>query len=245
MGIAILSGILSSLEEAKSETDSSATSAPSRLPNRFIACVRRPESAARIESALSKYKSHSVEILVNDNSKGVAEADIVLLGCKPQMFRDVLDSLEVREGWHAGAAPLDGKYLISILAGVPAGQIKSHLYPGAPRPQGKGPRSRRCRVISAIPNTASMVRESMTVIADSTPPLEDDEAKLIEWIFTRIGKVVKLPPSALDASTALCGSGPAFMALVLEAVADGTFTLAPAPIAASKHCPKHSLRLCY
>jgi len=44
---------------------------------------------------------------------------------------------------------------------------------------------------------------------------------LIDWIFTRIGKVVHLPSGNMDACTALCGSGPAFMALVMDAMADG------------------------
>jgi len=80
-------------------------------------------------------------------------------------------------------------------------------------------------LVRAMPNTAASVRESMTVIASSTPPLPPQTSALITWIFNRIGRVVRLPPSALDASTALCGSGPAFMALVLEAVADGAVAM--------------------
>lgn len=61
----------------------------------------------------------------------------------------------------------------------------------------------------------------MTVIATSTPPLPPQTSELITWLFTRIGRVVYLPPSAMDASTALCGSGPAFAAVFLESLAAG------------------------
>jgi pyrroline-5-carboxylate reductase len=71
-----------------------------------------------------------------------------------------------------------------------------------------------------MPNTASFVRESMSVIQTSTPPLKPEQHKLVEFIFSSIGRVVTLPPALMDISTALCGSGPAFFALVLEAAAD-------------------------
>ena len=118
---------------------------------------------------------------------------------------------------------LKGKLLISILAGVPVSQIEEILYGGvsdrAPEEEG------RCRIVRVMPNTASLVRESMTVIATSTPPLPSTLNALVTWIFSRIGRVVHLPPSLMDASTALCGSGPAFMALVLEAIADGAVAM--------------------
>ena len=44
-------------------------------------------------------------------------------------------------------------------------------------------------------------------------------------MFTRIGRVTHLPPAAMDAATALCGSGPAFFALMLEAMADGAVAM--------------------
>ena len=228
MGIAILSGILSSLEQPRGDVSSSPSWSPSgtctptedlppRLPSRFIACVRRPESAKRINAALAEQSSH-VQILLNSNLQGVEEADVVLLCCKPQMFRDILGSPEVTNA-------LKGKLLISILAGVSVHQIEECLYGSVSDrdPSEDG----RCRIIRAMPNTAAFVRESMTVIAHSTPALSPAQSSLVTWIFSSIGRVVRLPPTALDASTALCGSGPAFMALILEAIADGIFVFLP------------------
>jgi pyrroline-5-carboxylate reductase len=60
----------------------------------------------------------------------------------------------------------------------------------------------------------------MTVIGVTLPPLSDDWAKLINWIFTRIGRIVHFPSEDLDASTVLGAADPAFMALTLEGVVD-------------------------
>jgi pyrroline-5-carboxylate reductase len=218
MGIAIMSGIMSHLEEripgqisvSPSGTSTPMEEYPQRLPASFIACVRRESSAKRIKQSLGHYKI-PLSVCVNDNVRAVQEGDVILLGCKPQMFREVLGAPGIKEA-------LRGKLLISILAGVTAEQIEQLLY-------GKEQPREACRIVKAMPNTASFVRESMTVIATSTPPLSAEWNSLVTWIFSRIGRVVHLPPSAMDASTALCGSGPAFMALVLEALADGSVAM--------------------
>ncbi|KAJ9667079.1 delta 1-pyrroline-5-carboxylate reductase [Coniosporium apollinis] len=226
MGVAILGGIMASLTSPSKPQSYPASTAPSgtatpteelppRLPSRFIACVRRPESLKKVRNALNHYDV-PFKALVNDNLRGAQEADVVLLGCKPQMFRDILGQDGMREA-------LAGKLLISILAGVTTEQLEEFLYGGVLSGQNFPPD--RCRVVRAMPNTASLVRESMTVIATSTPPLDPSQSQLINWIFTRIGRVVTLPPTVMDASTALCGSGPAFMALVLEAIADGAVAM--------------------
>lgn len=213
LGIAILSGILASLSDTKGVSTSSNEDTPSLTPTKFIACVRRPQSAKRIHDAVSAYQKFPVKVLQNDNINGVKQADVVILGCKPYMLKDVLDVPGMREA-------LNGKLLISILAGVPAEQIENTLYPD----NRSVVEQDRCRIIRAMPNTAAIVRESMTVISMAVPlPAELD--KLVTWIFTRIGQVAHLPPASMDVSTALAGSGPGFMALVLEGMADGAVAM--------------------
>ncbi|KAL3419296.1 pyrroline-5-carboxylate reductase [Phlyctema vagabunda] len=219
MGIAILSGILNSLKEsssAKGSTASTEEETPSRLPTKFIACVRRAESAAKIKRALNSDDDQAVRIVQNDNAQACRDADVVLLGCKPYMVKDILAQEGMRDALH-------GKLLISICAGVPATQLEEALYGDATSddPADSG----RCRIVRAMPNTASAIRESMTVVATSTPPIPRDTEALITWIFKRIGDVVYLPASNMDASTALCGSGPAFFALMLEAAIDGAVAM--------------------
>jgi pyrroline-5-carboxylate reductase len=222
MGIAIMSGIMAHLDDRSKGVsflpparlvDNTTPSTPTEelpmtLPSKFIACVRRPQSGKRINEALGRYTKWAPSIYIDNNIKAVQEADIVLLGCKPQMFREILKQEGIKEA-------LSGKLMISILAGVTVDQLESHLYGPGPLP------TKACRIVRAMPNTASFVRESMTVIATSTPALPPQWESLVTWIFSRIGRVIHLPPSNMDASTALCGSGPAFAALVLEALADG------------------------
>ncbi|KAG8531458.1 Pyrroline-5-carboxylate reductase [Bacidia gigantensis] len=223
LGIAILSGILSSLAEQRSPSSSGTATPsedlPSQIPNKFIGCVTRPASAKRIEKELS-HLTDSLTVLQNGNIRGVKEADVVLLGCKPYNLSTVLQEEGMKEA-------LKGKFLISILAGVPVSQIEETIYgpessktlPPDPATDG------RCRIIRVMPNTAALIRESMTVIATSNPPLPSHLHTLVTWMFQRVGRVVTLPPSQMDACTALCGSGPATFALVLEAIADGAVAM--------------------
>ncbi|KAL8743445.1 MAG: hypothetical protein Q9190_004197, partial [Brigantiaea leucoxantha] len=223
LGIAILSGILSSLSAQtnfrKSSSTPSGTSTPisqddipPRIPSRFIACVTRPASAKRVKTELGHFKS-SLKILQSENLKGVQEADVIILACKP---KNVNDGLLREEGM---AEALQGKLLISILAGMSAEKLAECIYTN------KAPDIERCRIVRVMPNTASLIRESMTVIATPTPSLHTHQAALVTWLFSRIGRVVHLPPYMMDASTALCGSGPAFFALILEAMADGAVAM--------------------
>ena len=136
-----------------------------------------------------------------------------MLGCKPYMVSEILLEEGMREA-------LAGKLLISICAGVTVHQLQHAIYGSAPATE-----ENRCRIVRAMPNTASGIRESMTVIAISTPPLPESVSSLVTWIFRRIGDVVYLPSGTMDASTALCGSGPAFFALMLEAIIDGAVAM--------------------
>ncbi|KAK0711023.1 pyrroline-5-carboxylate reductase dimerization-domain-containing protein [Lasiosphaeris hirsuta] len=227
MGIAILSGILASLHDMASpkpaQFPTSGTSTPQeelpqRLPSRFIACVRRPESARKVKSALGTYSS-TVKVVQNENLASAQQAEIILLACKPYMAQELLSEPGM-------AAALRGKLLISICAGVPTTQIEGILSK-AEEAQGQDATTTLppCVIVRAMPNTASLIRESMTVIGTSNPPLPVETAGLVTWIFKRIGDVVHLPPSTMDVCTALCGSGPAFFALMLEAAIDGAVAM--------------------
>ncbi|KAH8705748.1 pyrroline-5-carboxylate reductase [Talaromyces proteolyticus] len=208
LGLAILTGILSSLSEPSQTEETSF-----KPPTKFIACVRSDRSAKRIQTAVKPYPGGSVTILQNENIKAVEQANVIILGCKPYMVKEVLAVPGMREA-------LRGKLLISVLAGVEGRQIEEALYQGESVPV-----SERCTVVRAMPNTAAMVRESMTTIGVSVPPLPKEWDDLISWIFTRIGKIVRLPLAQMDVCTALAGSGPAFAALMLEGLADGAVAM--------------------
>lgn len=211
MGIAIMGGVMASLADAKVKSALSSESASS-TPNlrNFVACDAWKPAEEKVRSALGHY-NFPLQTLTNENLKGVQQADIVLLSCKPHVFKDILGEDGMREA-------LKGKLLVSILAGVTQTQLEEFLYPdGVPEDA--------CRVVRVMPNTASFVRESMSVIQTTTPPLSKQHHELVTFIFNSIGRTVTLPPSLMDISTALCGSGPAFFALVLEAAADGAVAM--------------------
>ncbi|OJD30300.1 pyrroline-5-carboxylate reductase [Diplodia corticola] len=211
MGNAILGGIMAALADTSGATIADET-VPPRLPTKFIACDAWEGAPAAIRSVLGKY-NQPLEILVNDNLTGAQKADVLLLACKPYMLQEVLGAAGMREA-------LAGKLIMSILAGVSVEQIEATVYPGGVPGDGSA-----CRVVRVMPNTAALVRQSMTVVAQPTPPLSADQTALVTWCFNRCGKVVQLPPHLMDACTSLCGSGPAFVALILEGLADGAVAM--------------------
>jgi pyrroline-5-carboxylate reductase len=177
--------------------------------------VRRSESAKKVKSALLEYGS-VLKVVQNENVAAVQQAEVVLLACKPYMAEELLSEPGM-------AKALLGKLLISICAGVTVAQIETILLRGVREhdPVLDG----TFNIVRAMPNTASLIRESMTVIEKNTPPLPAQSLDLVTWIFRRIGEVVYLPPSTMDACTALCASGPAFFALMLEAAIDGAVAM--------------------
>ena len=217
LSTAIVSGILSSLSDSSAPILEPHTNEDLPLiPTRFVACVTRPSSAERVSQALSPLTS-SLQIITNDNVRGARLGDILLLGCKPYHLTTVLGDPEIRDA-------LKGKLLISILAGTPVEQIEETLY-GPSSSTSKIPPSQRCRVIRVMPNIAALIQQSMTMIETPSPPLPSALASLIDWMFTRIGRIVYLPADKIDVSSALCGSGPANFALVLEGMIDGAVAM--------------------
>jgi pyrroline-5-carboxylate reductase len=189
---------------------SSSDDLPPRLPSHFNACVRSKRTADRIRSELSPYSKLSLSVLENENVKACREADVVLLACKPFYVKDVLSAPDIKQA-------LEGKLIVSILAGVTEEAIEQILYPDLSHEQAR----EKVTVVRTMPNTCSKVRESMTVIATPVPDISPEDKKIVHWMMAQIGAVSELPASNIDACTALCGSGPAFVALMIEALADG------------------------
>ncbi|KAI5816603.1 pyrroline-5-carboxylate reductase dimerization-domain-containing protein [Pyronema omphalodes] len=180
------------------DTLSTTKEIPASMPRWFTALVQRDISAERIRNLLPL--DAPVEVLVNQNLAGVQSADIVLLGCKPYMVSSALATTGMYEA-------LKGKLLISICAGVKITDIQT-LVPES------------CRVVRVMPNTAAKLRESMTVIS-AAGNVSEDEKNMVGMLFEGVGKTLVLDEKHMDLATSLCGSGPAFYALMLEAMADG------------------------
>ncbi|KAI0636902.1 pyrroline-5-carboxylate reductase [Trametes polyzona] len=216
MGVAVLSGVLASLDAKSSnahhpkwESHTPGTVTPQTLedeslPSRYIACVSREESAKKLSTTFfhAGTLGRSVEILYGRNVDAVRQANVVLLGCKPQLANTILNEPGMKEA-------LAGKLLISILAGVTIAQLQAMVDPST-------------RVVRAMPNTPCKIREGMTVVS-TLPPSDalELERSIILNIFSSIGRCRFLEEKHFDACTALSGSGPAFACIFLEAMADG------------------------
>ncbi|KAI4131509.1 MAG: hypothetical protein LQ347_002957 [Umbilicaria vellea] len=225
LGTAILCGVLASIEAknalkaqqhgATPKTNgvhpSSNKSSALGIPSRFIACVRTQASASRLGGELSEF---SIPVTIShdgNNADAIHAADIVLLGCQPQDLSTCLGEPAIIDA-------LQGKLLISILAGVTIAQIEALLH--LPNNLHRGSTT----VVRAMPNTASFVRASATVITtpQGTPA---SMLRVVDWLFSSVGTVTHIPASSFDICTTLCASTPAFFALFLEALVDGAVAL--------------------
>ncbi len=150
---------------------------------------------ARLEALRGEYGI----VTHTDNAELVRWANVVVLAVKPQVVNVVLDEC----GALVGASHL----LVSIVAGVPIRSLEEKLGPGA-------------RVVRAMPNTPALARAGATAVsAGSRATLEDLD--LARRLFDAVGRTVVLSENHLDAVTGLSGSGPAYVLLVIEALADG------------------------
>ena len=138
---------------------------------------------------------------------------MVVLAVPPSAAEGVLSMPGMREA-------MEGKLLVSILAGVTVAQIEGMLFG-----DGRYGTANCCKIVRVMPNTACAIQQSMTLIMEPSPPLSPAMSHLVTWIFSRVGEITHVTPALMDAGTALCGSSPAFFALMLEAVADGAVTM--------------------
>ena len=136
---------------------------------------------------------------VTSNRDLVAQSDVIILAVKPQIMGAVLKEI-------AGAVDR-GRLLISVAAGVPVAALREGL--GKP-----------ARLIRVMPNTPALVLEGVTAIARADG-LEAGDLELAQELFGAVGRAVVLDEDALDAVTGLSGSGPAYVAIVIESLADG------------------------
>lgn len=148
---------------------------------------------------LDKIKSNYKVRTTTSNLKAVSEADVVIYAVKPQLMASVL--IETR-------SKLDmSKLVISIAAGVPLAAMESCI-------------EKDMRLIRVMPNIAAAVKEAATAIAAGAHATRED-VKLAMEIFNSIGKCIFLKENYLmDAITGLSGSGPAYIFLIVDALAD-------------------------
>lgn len=160
-------------------------------PEQVICTDTRRE---RLDELHAKYGVRTTQA----NDEAARLADVVVLSTKPQVFDRLLT--DVARGVRAETL------VISIAAGIPISSIEAMLPMGT-------------RVVRTMPNTAVLVDAGATGIAAGSTATPEDVA-LVSSLFERVGKAVVLEEAQLDAVTGLSGSGPAYMFLIIEALAD-------------------------
>lgn len=133
-----------------------------------------------------------------DNRAAASWAEVVLLAVKPQLLESVLNDI---------APALAGRLVISIMAGVSIRSI-AELAPSD------------VKIVRVMPNAPTLVREGMSALALG-PGVTEAEASLVRVLFEAVGRAVTVEESLMDAVTGLSGSGPAYVFMAIEALADG------------------------
>ena len=160
-------------------------------PDQILCSDVRPE---RLKAIREKYgvkgTSHNTEV--------VKQSDIIILAVKPQIMKQVVDEI---------AKYLDlSKLIISIAAGVPLEAIESCA-------------KKELKLIRVMPNICVSVREGASAIAGGKHTQRED-LMLAKTIFDSVGKSLFIEEYLLDAVTGLSGSGPAYIFLIIDALAD-------------------------
>lgn len=152
------------------------------------------------EKRLHLLSSHYGISATQKNSDIVKSANLIVLAVKPNLIREVL--LEIKRLLNAR------KILISIAAGVTISSISEVV-------------RRKIKIVRVMPNTPALVLAGASVLY-CNPLITPEEKQLIKKIFESIGIAYEIDNEALlDGVTGLSGSGPAFVAMFIEALADG------------------------
>jgi len=152
-------------------------------------------SEARRAALASEY---GIEVVAT-NADVARWASVVVLAVKPQVIEAALQSL-------TGALE-PSALVVSIAAGVPLAVLESLLPPGT-------------RVVRAMPNTAAMALAGATAVAAGSHATSAD-LDTARRLFDAVGTTLVVDETLLDAVTGLAGSGPAYVMLMIEALADG------------------------
>jgi pyrroline-5-carboxylate reductase len=134
---------------------------------------------------------------VASNADVVAAADIAILATKPQQVASVLD--EIRSN-------AKGKLIVSIAAGVQLATLAAKL--------------KDARLVRVMPNTPCLIGQSASAYALG-PSATEGDAALVRELLDTVGRAYRVDEKLLDAVTGLSGSGPAFVYVAIEALADG------------------------
>ena len=151
-------------------------------------------------SSRREYWQTEYQVVTTDNNQQIIDSSaVVLLAIKPQIFALVTSQLKIDKS-------INSPFVLSILAGVNLATLAGSF------PQ--------LSIVRVMPNTPALVGEGMSAITINDLVSDSEKATAIS-LFEAIGSVIEVKKSMMDAVTGVSGSGPAFVALMIEALADG------------------------
>ena len=160
-------------------------------PEQIVCSDVRPERLKWIRDTYGvRGTSHNTEV--------VKQSDIVVLSVKPQTMKQVIEEVSKHLDF--------SKLIISIAAGVPLQAIESCA-------------QKELKLVRVMPNICVSVREGASAISGGKHITKDD-LMIAKTIFDSVGKSVFIEENLLDAVTGLSGSGPAYIFLIIDALAD-------------------------
>jgi pyrroline-5-carboxylate reductase len=145
---------------------------------------------------------HGIEATIS-NADAVAGAAVVVVAVKPQDMDALLASIR--------DAVTPGQTVLTVAAAIPTAYVEERLPEGVP-------------VVRAMPNSPSTVHEGMAGIAAGAHA-GDEQLAVAEDVLSHLGRVVRVSESSMDAITAVSGSGPAYFALLAEAMIEAGILL--------------------
>lgn len=148
----------------------------------------------RLKSLAELYKIS----VADTNQEAAKHTDIIILSVKPQVMEKVLKGIK--------DAVDRSKLVVSIAAGISISKIKGIL-------------GEDTRIIRAMPNTPALIQSGATAVS-RCENTSDDDVKIALKIFNAVGITVTVDEELMDAVTGLSGSGPAYIFLIIEALAD-------------------------
>ena len=157
-----------------------------------VATVRHPERAQKLSQELGIS-------VTTDNRQAAQQSDLVLLCVKPQTVREVTEEI--------AAEMTPDKQLISIVASVPTLYIEEILDSEVP-------------VVRAMPNTPCVIGFGMTGLCKGKFA-DESHLDIAKTLFDSVGMTVTVEEKRMDAVTGLSASGPAFIYIILESLAEG------------------------
>jgi pyrroline-5-carboxylate reductase len=167
-----------------------------RRPDEVVVTGRRPE---RVDELVARY---GVKGTIS-NAEAVAGAALVVIAVKPQDFEVLLGEI--------GPLLSEEQTVLSVAAAIPTATIEARVSPRVP-------------VVRAMPNAPATVREGIAGIC-AGGHADEEHLALAEDVLRHLGAVVRVPEKYMDAVTAVSGSGPAYFALLAEAMIEAGILL--------------------